>query len=150
MWMYQNGGGDLIQRKMVSKLLDRGIEAITGLNLRHAVVKNEKILLNNTLINELDLFFSYNAGEQTQYQVYLYKIVNTLMPMINSYESFAISEDKFQTTFMLKNKGIPTTDFELCHRDDTQNLRSIINRWKKMVYKPVDGWGGVGLTKNGT
>jgi len=145
--MYQNSGGDKIEEKLVSKLRQRDIKSITNLNPRYGIAKNKDLFIKETLINDLDLFFSYNAGEQTQYQVYLYKIINNLMPMINSYESFTLSEDKFQTTFKLKNSGISTTDFELCHRDDTESLRNIMSQWKKMVYKPVDGWGGVGLTK---
>ena len=146
-WMYQNGGGDKIEKKLVSKLREREIKSITNLNLRDALVADEKIFINDTVINDLDLFFSYNSGEQTQYQVYLYKIVDTLIPMINSYSAFALSEDKLQTSFALKRHGVTSTDFRLCHRDDTKDLRKFIREWKKMVYKPVDGWGGVGLTK---
>ncbi len=146
-WMYQNGGGDKIEEKLVSKLRERGIESITNLNLRDALVADEEIFIKNVIVNDLDLFFSYNAGEQTQYQVYLYKIVNTLIPMINSYSAFELTEDKLQTSFALKSHGVSSTDFRLCHRDDTKDLRKFIHEWKKMVYKPVDGWGGVGLTK---
>ena len=146
-WLYQNGGGDKIEEKIVKKLKERDIEAETGLNPRNAVAKNGIIFNNGVSSDELDLFFSYNAGEQTQYQVFLYQALNRVMPMINSYESFALTEDKFQTSFLLRNHGIATPDFQLCHRDDTQRLREIIKEWDKMVYKPTDGWGGLGLTK---
>lgn len=146
-WMYQNGGGDIIEKKLVKKLKKRGIKAVTGINLRNAVVKKGHILHGETKVDKLDLFFSYNAGEQTQYQVYLYKALNRVIPTINSYESFALTEDKFQTAYILKQNGIPTPEFFLCHRDDTKHLEKIIKKWKKMVYKPTDGWGGVGLTK---
>jgi len=146
-WMYKNGGGKEVEKKIISKLKERDINAITDLNLRDAIVIGQNIYIGDILLNDLDLFFSYNAGEQTQYQVYMYKILNTLIPMINSYKAFELTEDKFQTTFALKNKAIPTTDFRLCHRDDKKHLKAFIREWKKMVYKPVDGWGGVGLTK---
>ncbi len=146
-WMYQNGGGDKIEKKLVKKLKERGIDSVTGLNLRYAIAKNGKILIDKLVLNDLDLFFTYNAGEQTQYQVYMYKTLNRIIPFINSYEAFELTEDKFQTTFTLKINDVPTTDFRLCHRDDEEHLRKFIRKWKKMVYKPVDGWGGVGLTK---
>jgi ribosomal protein S6--L-glutamate ligase len=146
-WMYQNGGGDKIEKKLVKKLKERGIKAKTGINLRHAVVKKGHIVHGKTKVDKLDLFFSYNAGEQTQYQVYLYEALARVIPTINSYEAFALTEDKFQTNFLLQQHGIPTPDFQLCHRDDTEYLRKILKKWKKMVYKPTDGWGGVGLTK---
>ncbi|CAA6822098.1 MAG: Ribosomal protein S6 glutaminyl transferase [uncultured Sulfurovum sp.] len=147
MWLYGNGGGDKIQKKIVKKLKEREIQALTDINLRQAVAKNGHIVHKKTIIDELDLFFSYNAGEQTQYQSFLYQALNRVMPMINSYESFALTEDKFQTSFLLQQHGIATPDFQLCHRDDTKHLERIMKKWSKMVYKPTDGWGGVGLTK---
>ena len=152
-WLYQNSGGDVIQEKIVKKLKDRDMDSITGLNLRNAIAKNTDIIFrddnSNHIIrlNKLDLFFSYNAGEQTQYQMYLYKALNRAIPMINSYEGFSLTEDKFQTSFLLRQNGIHTADYKLCHRDDTAALKRIIKKWDKMVYKPTDGWGGVGLTK---
>ena len=99
-------------------------------------------------MEELDLFFSYNAGEQTQYQVYLYEMLNHFIPTINSYESFALSEDKFKTAQLLKRNGINTADYMLCHRDDVGSLKTILREWGgKIVYKPTDGWGGMGLVK---
>ncbi|AXX92359.1 hypothetical protein CPU12_06920 [Malaciobacter molluscorum LMG 25693] len=147
MWLYQNGGGDKIQEKMISKLKERDIEVIPNINLEHAISKNGHILHNNIALEQLDLFFSYNAGEQTQYQMYLYKALNKVMPMINNFNSFELTEDKFQTLFLLKNNNIPTSDYKLCNRDDAKYLRSILKKWSQMVYKPTDGWGGVGLTK---
>jgi len=147
MWMYQNGGGDTIEKKIVTKLKERGIETITGINLRHAVAKNGHIIHRGEKLDRLDLFFSYNAGEQTQYQVFLYQALNRVIPMINSYDAFALTEDKFQTAFYLRQNGVATPSFKLCHRDDTHELKKIIKKWNKMVYKPTDGWGGVGLTK---
>ncbi len=147
MWLYQNGGGDKIEKKIVKKLRERDIKTITGINPRHAIANNGHIYHNGSRADKLDLFFSYNAGEQTQYQVFLYQALNRIMPMINSYEAFSLTEDKFQTSFLLQNHGIATPDFKLCHRDDGDELRSIIRKWDKMVYKPTDGWGGIGLTK---
>ncbi len=147
MWMYQNSGGDEIQKKLISRLNERDIAVVSGLNLRYTVAKNDKLMINSQVLNDLDLFFSCNAGEQTQYQVYIYKVLDRLMPIINSYSAFELSEDKFQTSFTLKANGVPCTDFRLCHRDDAKYLKTFIHSWRKMVYKPVDGWGGVGLTK---
>jgi ribosomal protein S6--L-glutamate ligase len=147
MWLYQNGGGDVIGKKIIKKLKERDIYTIDDVNLRSATAKNGNIVHNGIKLNKLDLFFSYNAGEQTQYQVYLYQALNRVIPMINTYDSFALTEDKFHTSFVLRQNGILTPDYRLCHRDDTAELRKTIKKWDKMVYKPTDGWGGVGLTK---
>jgi len=147
MWLYSNGGGDAICKKIIDKLNERDIETLDNLNLRNATARNGNIFHGKTKLNKLDLFFSYNAGEQTQYQVYLYQALSRVIPMINSYESFALTEDKFHTSFVLRNEGIQTADYRLCHRDDSEELRKTIKKWDKMVYKPTDGWGGIGLTK---
>lgn len=147
LWLYQNSGGDKIEEKFISKLNERNIKVISGINLRQAISKNGHIYHNGIKIDELDLFFSYNAGEQTQYQMYLYKALNRTMPTINNFDAFELTEDKFQTSFLLRNHNIPTADYKLCHRNDTHFLQSIVKEWKKIVYKPTDGWGGLGLTK---
>jgi len=147
MWLYQNGGGDIIGKKIIKQLKERDIEVLDNLNLRNSTARNGNIFHGKTKLNKLDLFFSYNAGEQTQYQVYIYQALNRVIPMINSYDAFALTEDKFHTSFVLRNAGIPTADYRLCHRDDTEELRKTIRKWDKMVYKPTDGWGGLGLTK---
>ncbi len=147
MWMYKNGGGEKIAKKMIKKLKERDIKVVNDINLRHAIAKNDDIVYNEVKVNKLDLFFSYNAGEQTQYQMYLYQALARVIPTINSYEAFALTEDKFQTNFLLKNNGVSTPEYKLCHRDDGHELKKIIKKWDKMVYKPTDGWGGVGLTK---
>ena len=147
MWLYQNGGGDKIQKKIIKKLNARDIEVISEINLRDAIAKNGHIIWKDQKLDKLDLFFSYNAGEQTQYQMYLAKALNKVVPMINSFDSLELTEDKFQTSFLLRRHGLQTADYKLCHRDDTHHLKTIIKKWDKMVYKPTDGWGGVGLTK---
>ncbi len=148
MWMYQNGGGDQIEKKMIDKLRERDITIITDLNLRNAIAKNNSIICNETKMEELDLFFSYNAGEQTQYQVYLYETLDRFIPIINNYKSFSLTEDKFKTSHLLRHNDIKTPEFKLCHRDDVGKLKNVLREWGgKIVYKPTDGWGGMGLVK---
>jgi len=147
MWLYQNGGGDIIQKNMIDKLQQRDINVVPDLNLRDAIAQNGHIYHNKTKLDKLDLFFSYNAGEQTQYQLYIKRALNAVIPLINNFNAFELTEDKFHTAFLLRKSGIQTADYKLCHRDDTHHLKTIMKKWNKMVYKPTDGWGGVGLTK---
>lgn len=147
MWLYRNGGGEEIGKKIINKLAERDIEVVDDVNLRNAIATNGHIYYNDIVLDELDLFFSYNAGEQKPYQVFLYQALNRIIPTINSFESFSLTEDKFHTVFMLRQNGIPTPDFKLCHKNDKHHLKDIIKKWDKMVYKPTDGWGGIGLTK---
>lgn len=147
LWLYKNGGGEAIQKKIIQKLNERDINVVPDINLREAIVKDGIIVHHDRKIDQLDLFFSYNAGGQTQYQVFLYEALNRIIPMINSFNAFKLTEDKFQTSFLLEHHGIITPDFELCHAQDAEILHALIEKWGTMVYKPTDGWGGVGLTK---
>jgi len=145
-WIYQNGGGDAIEKKIIAGLREREIETITDLNLRYADAHNDGIFCNGVQMDNLDLFFSYNAGEQSMYQIYLYELLDLHIPIINSFKGFSISEDKMKTDIALKVANIPRTDFYLCHRDEAEKLREAVNKWdSKVVYKPVDGWGGIGM-----
>lgn len=148
MWMYRNSGGSEIEQKIINQLKERDIKTIPGLNLREAIAKNGRIICQDVVMEDLDLFFSYNAGEQTQYQVYLYKTLNDFIPMINNFKAFELTEDKFLTAHMLRRNGILTPEFKLCHRDDTWRLKNVLKEWGgRMVYKPTEGWGGMGLAK---
>ncbi len=148
MWLYSNGGGVEIQKKLIKKLKKRDIKVIRDLNLRQGVVSGKNIICNGQVMEDLDLFFSYNAGEQTKYQVYIYQALDKVIPIINNYDAFTMSEDKFQTSYILSQHGIKTAGYKLCHRDDPHILEETFKEWnKKMVYKPTDGWGGVGLAK---
>ena len=66
MWMYKNGGGHIIQDEMIRKLRARDIQVIPDLNLANAMATAGHILCKKVAMEELDLFFSYNAGNQTQ------------------------------------------------------------------------------------
>jgi ribosomal protein S6--L-glutamate ligase len=148
LWMYENCGGQDIERKIVAQLKEREIDAIGGLNLAHASAYDSSIFCNGHILDELDLFFSYNAGQQSPFQVYLYQTLNTMMPMINNYDSFALTEDKFRTAHRLKKNNIPTTDYIVCSKNNIEQLKEHMRFWQgKAICKPVDGWGGNGIIK---
>lgn len=148
MWMYKNGGGEVIQAKIVNKLRERDIAVITDLNLAHAKAQDGSIICHNVAMEELDAFFSYNAGQQSPYQMYIYQALNDAIPCLNNFDSFALCEDKFRTSHKLTRAGIKTADYRLCNRSDKHTLKNTIREWDgRLVYKPTDGWGGMGIVK---
>ncbi|WP_263079736.1 ATP-grasp domain-containing protein [Endozoicomonas sp. Mp262] len=148
LWLYQNGGGDAIQRKLIDRLRERDIGAISGLNLAQAMAHEGSIVCNGVVMEDLDLFFSYNAGQQTQYQMYLYEMLDREIPVINNFQSFALTEDKFKTSHLLRRHGINTPDYCLCRHNNLDALRASMANWGgRAVYKPTDGWGGTGIVR---
>ncbi|AZZ96940.1 ATP-grasp domain-containing protein [Pseudoalteromonas sp. R3] len=147
-WMYENGGGREIEQRLVHALAERGIQTSTGLNLRDARAKDGQISCNGVVMEQLDAFLSYNAGQQTQFQVYLYQALSQAIPTLNNYEAFALAEDKFRTSHLLNSQGICTADYRLCHKNDMDGLKQALRDFGgKLIYKPTDGWGGVGIVK---
>ncbi|MBF0383506.1 MAG: ATP-grasp domain-containing protein [Magnetococcales bacterium] len=147
-WMYQNGGGSKIEKQLKDKLLERDIDVYTGLDLSRGYADSIGIYCNQIKMDSLDLFFSYNAGEQTVYQMYLLEQLNMFTTTINSFDAFKLTEDKFRTQQVLRKSGLPTTEILLCHRDDNNRVQKIFEYWEhRLIYKPVDGWGGVGMVK---
>jgi RimK family alpha-L-glutamate ligase len=148
MWMYQNGGGSAIEQQLITNLYQRDIQVLPDLCLQQAEVRNGLLICKGIEMEYLDLYFSYNAGQQTPYQVYLYEILNMSVACINSFQAFALSEDKFKTTQLLHHYGIPTADYRLCRCDDFGSVQAVLNEWDgQAVYKPNDGWGGEGIVK---
>jgi len=145
MWMYQNSGGAEIEKKIILKLLERGINSITGLDLRYSQADANGMRNKGVNLYDLDLFFSYNAGEQTQSQIYFYEQLNRVMPTLNSFEAFKITEDKFITNQVLALNNVCKNDFFICHREEPEFIREKFREWGKLVFKPLDGWGGVGM-----
>ncbi|MCO7189400.1 MULTISPECIES: ATP-grasp domain-containing protein [unclassified Pseudoalteromonas] len=147
-WMYENGGGRDIEQRLVHALAERGIQTSTGLNLRDARAKDGQIICNGVVMEQLDAFLSYNAGQQTQFQVYLYQALSQAIPTLNNYEAFALAEDKFRTSHLLNSQSICTADYRLCHKNDMDGLKQALRDFGgKLIYKPTDGWGGVGIVK---
>lgn len=147
-WMYQNGGGDAIQRKLIDRLRERDIKAITGLDLARGMAHEGSIVCNGVVMEDLDLFYTYNAGQQTQYQMYLYEMLDQFIPIINNYRAFSLTEDKFKTSHLLRRHNIRTPDYCLCRHNNLAALRASMNDWGgRAVYKPTDGWGGTGIVR---
>jgi len=148
MWMYKNGGGQFIQDEITRRLLERDIKVIPDLNLANAVATQGSIRCKKVAMEALDLFFSYNAGKQSQYQMYLYQTLNQSIPCLNNFESFALTEDKFRTSHKLTQAGITTPEYKMLKRGDKKRLKKTLHDWGgKLIYKPTDGWGGMGIVK---
>jgi len=144
-WMYTNGGGDVIQQKIADGLREREIEPIMGLDMRFAYGDSQGVLCNGVDMNKLDVFFSYNAGEQTVAQLYMYETLSYCIPTVNNFKSFMIAEDKFRTNMLLSQAGVNTSDFFIGHREKPEMIFAKMEEWGKMVFKPIDGWGGAGM-----
>lgn len=147
-WLYQNGGGETIQQRLIDQLTEREIKVLPYLDLAQGHAFNGNIYCRGVVMNELDLFFTYNAGQQTPYQMYLYQTLSRHIPTINNFDAFALTEDKFRTNDLLIQQGIPTPDHILVNKNNIDDLKQHLAFWNNQaICKPVDGWGGRGIFK---
>ncbi|MFT6924913.1 MAG: ribosomal protein S6--L-glutamate ligase [Psychromonas sp.] len=148
MWLYKNSGGIEIQQKLIDILAKKGIRTITDLNLGDSYASGGEIICNGINMENLNAFFSYNAGEQSAFQMYMYQALNQTISTLNNYDAFALTEDKFLTAHVLNQAGVRTAEYRMIHRDDMALLKKTVSDWQgQVVYKPTDGWGGNGLVK---
>lgn len=148
MWLYKNGGGVEIEQKLISALAKKGINTITDLDLARAQAYAGEIICNGVNMQSLDAFFTYNAGQQSKFQMYMYQALNQTIPIFNNFDSFALTEDKFLTAHLLNQAGIATADYRMLNSQDLEYLKNSLREWGgNVVYKPTDGWGGSGLVK---
>lgn len=148
MWMYQNGGGTEIENKLSYQLQDRNINVIKNIDLKNAVAHNGSLYCHDINLNQLDLFFSYNAGNQTHHQTYIYKELNKSIPMINNFEAFDLTEDKFRTSHLLNQHSITCSDYLLCGSENILKIYDQFQAWgNQAILKPLHGWGGKDLIK---
>jgi ribosomal protein S6--L-glutamate ligase len=129
MWMYRNDGGEVIQQRIIEQLNQNGIAVINNLSLKNGYANNGHIFSGEVEMANLDLYFSYNASEQSDYQVYLYQALNMTVSCINSFEAFCVSEDKFKTSHLLNQNGVPTANYQLCHNQELEMAREILRNW---------------------
>ena len=46
---------------------------------------------------------------------------------------------------LLSRSGVNTSDFFIGHREKPEMIYEKMDEWGKMVFKPIDGWGGAGM-----
>jgi ribosomal protein S6--L-glutamate ligase len=144
LWLYSNDGGEQVEGKLIAGLRERGIECHRDLNLRFAEAHSGGIFCNDVRLDELDLYFSYNARQQSRYQVYLYELLDRQIPILNSFAGFSVAQDRMKTAIALRQGGIPCIDSFLCHRDDHDRILEGIGMWgSPAICKPIEN-GGLG------
>lgn len=150
LWMYKNDGGDRIQHALKDKLEEKGYKIINDFDMRDCYYFENKILTKcGQNLLDIDLLYHMNADEQTLHQNEILHALDQLsIPVVNHWDAFSKSKDKFLTNLRLKKHGILTPPSALV---STSMIASVIHQifysWKTVLFKPRSNHGGKGIVK---
>ncbi len=75
----------------------------------------------------------------------MYQTLDRYIPTVNNHAAFALAEDKLRSNLALSQAGVNTSDYFICHRERPEEMVAKFEEWGKMVFKPLEGWGGSGM-----
>lgn len=150
LWMYTNDGGNIVQKKLTSKLTSLGYEVINSFDMRDCYCFNDKVYTKDGLdLTKLDVLYHMNADEQNNHQQDILKAIELSgVKVINDTESFFKCKDKFISNFILKNNNINVPESLLIPNNViSKNLKEKLIEFKSFLVKPRDNYGGYGIIK---
>ena len=148
LWMYSNEGGDQSQKLLSELLTEHGLTVFANININQSIVKNGQVFTNTGLcLNDLDLIFSMNADEQSDFQKDILKYLEYCgVRIINSTQSFSMAQDKFLTNCVLRKNGVLVPDSFLIGENFNESFYfEIFSKYKKLLLKPRRNHGGKGI-----
>lgn len=149
LWMYKNDGGDVIQRRLKSKLMENDIFVLNDFDLRECYIVDNRILTDKgDDLAELDCLYYMNADEQSEHQLEILNALNISgVKLINSYNSHINARDKFVANFILRKNNISVPRASLIPYKDNGKIKSIFDLFGSVILKPRNKHGGKGIQK---
>lgn len=150
LWMYRNDGGDVIQEKLVHKLESAGCAVVNDFDMRRCEIKNGMVFTEHGFdLRHAQVLYHMNADEQSPYQ---HEVLRTIalsgVEVINSWNAFSLSRDKFVANTMMARAGIDVAESRLIARDTSLvELGRIFDELGTLVVKPRGNHGGRGIVK---
>ncbi len=149
-WMYNNDGGNIVQRKLTSKLTSLGYQVINSFDMRNCYCFDGKVYTKDGLdLTDLDVLYHMNADHQNDHQHDILKAIEISgVKVINDTKSFFKCKDKFISNFILKNNNINVPESLLIPNNTlTENIKEKLIKFKSFLVKPRDNYGGYGIIK---
>ena len=129
-------------------LTEKGVDYTDDLDFRNAIIKNNKVYLNDFCMSDLDHFVWMGMIDRNfdSYALEVLKVLALNVKTHHSYEYFSTATDKFRAFSILHNHGIPVSEMYLVNLHNFQHLKPIFDK-NTFVLKPRRGSFGVGIIK---
>lgn len=150
LWMYNNDGGNIIQKKLIQELKLSGFEVINSFDMRNCYCLNGKVYTEDNMdLTKLDVLYHMNADEQNNHQQDILKAIELSgVKVINDTRSFLKCKDKFITNLILKNNNINVPESLLIPNNTiSKTIKEKLIEFKSFLVKPRDNYGGYGIIK---
>lgn len=150
LWMYNNDGGNIIQKKLIKELKLSGFEVINSFDMRNCYCLNGKVYTEDNMdLTKLDVLYHMNADEQNNHQQDILKAIELSgVKVINDTRSFFKCKDKFITNLILKNNNINVPESLLIPNNTiSKTIKEKLIEFKSFLVKPRDNYGGYGIIK---
>jgi len=133
-------------------LLDANTEItyFKDLDIRQAIIENDKVYIGEICLSELDLFFWYyplTARDSHSFEMQVLQILALRTKVLPNPIGLANGLDKFTSHSILRQTEIATPEFTLFESTDTQRAKDVFDQWQTLVLKPTLGCFGQGVVK---
>lgn len=138
------------QKRFISKLQEYGYEIVTDFDMRRCYCFDNKIMTEDGReLNNVDLFYHMNVDERNEHQnSILHALEIAGVKIINPYNVFETTRDKFISNFQLRKAGILVPPSILIASDFSSEIISkLFDEWGSILLKPRRNAGGKGIMK---
>lgn len=148
LWMYRNDGGATIVQRLIERLGSLGYAVVSDFDMRRCHVLNGSVYTDDgRSLSELDVLYHMNADEQDEHQSDILRSIELSgVRVINGWQAYATSKDKFITNSLLRRHGIRVPPAALVSSSVTRAfIDTLFDDWKRVLVKPRGSHGATGI-----
>ena len=129
-------------------LRDLGIECYDNLDIRKAILKNNKVYVDGFCMSDLDHFIwmGYIDRAIDSYPAEVLRVLEFNVKVYNSNSFYSVATDKFTAFSLLHQHGIPVSEIYLVNQDNAESLRPLFEE-SSFLLKPRRAGFGLGIIK---
>ena len=120
-----------------------GVDYVTGLDFRHAVIKNHRVYIDDFCLSDLDHFIWFGTIDRhiDSYHLEVLRVLEMSTEVHNSYSFYNVATDKFTAFSILHKFGIPVSDLYLINSENVDVLEPLFDEHSFLLKPRRSSWG---------